>query len=131
MIGSIGPRMLEITLPHVDAWNAYFVWCDNSVEGYLPLRDQVDAVCRRVGRDPAEVQRTLALLVAFEGAIGRPAGRPDEPSPTPIPGTDPEALAAALRSFADAGIGHVQLVLDPITVGSIRALAPALRALDD
>ena len=130
MVGSIGPRMLEITLPHVDAWNAYFVWFGNSVQGYLPLRDQVDEACRAVGRDPTDVERTLALLVAFEGAVGRPAGRRDEPSPEPISGTDPARLATALRSFADVGVAHVQLVLDPITVASVRALEPALRVLD-
>ena len=30
----------------------------------------------------------------------------------------------------DAGIGHVQLVIDPITRGSIEAFAPVLRLLD-
>jgi len=129
MVGSIGPRMLEITLPHVDAWNAYFVWFGNTVEGYLPLRDKVDEACRAVGRDPAEVERTLALLVAFPDAIGRPAGSETEPQPEPIPGQDHQRLADALRGFADAGVGHVQLVLDPITVESIAALEPMLGEL--
>lgn len=129
MVGSIGPRMLGITLPHVDAWNAWFAWFGNTVDGYLPLRDQVDAACRAVGRDPAEVERTLALLVAFPDAVGREATREDQPTPEPIPG-EPAALADALRAFADAGVGHVQLVLDPITVGSIGALAPMLAILD-
>jgi alkanesulfonate monooxygenase SsuD/methylene tetrahydromethanopterin reductase-like flavin-dependent oxidoreductase (luciferase family) len=130
MVGSIGPRMLEITLPHVDAWNAYFVWFGNSVEGYLPLRERVDVACLAVGRDPATVERTLALLVSFPGAIGRPAGREEGPPPTPIAGQDPGALAATLRRFAEAGVAHVQLVLDPITVETIAALEPMLAALD-
>jgi hypothetical protein len=50
--------------------------------------------------------------------------------PDPIPGDDPAALADALRGFADAGVAHVQLVLDPITVGSIAALEPMLAAID-
>jgi alkanesulfonate monooxygenase SsuD/methylene tetrahydromethanopterin reductase-like flavin-dependent oxidoreductase (luciferase family) len=130
MIGSIGPRMLEVTLPHVDAWNTWFTWFDNSIAGYLPIRDRVDAACRAVGRNPADVARTLVLLVAFRDAVGRPAGREDAPQPDPIPGDDPDALAAALRAFADAGVSHVQLVLDPITVDSIAALEPMLAALD-
>ncbi|HET9417022.1 MAG TPA: LLM class flavin-dependent oxidoreductase [Candidatus Limnocylindria bacterium] len=129
MVGSMGPRMLEITLPHVDAWNAWFAWFGNTVEGYLPLRDRVDDACRAVGRDPAAVERTLALLVAFPGALQRQASRGGEPEPDPIPG-DAEALAPALRAFADAGVGHVQLVLDPITVDAIAALEPTLAALD-
>ena len=130
MVGSIGPRMLEITLPHVDAWNAWHAWFDNSVEGYLPLRDKVDAACRSAEREPADVERTLALLVGFTGGVGRPAGDESEPESDPIPGDDPEALAATLMDFAAAGVGHVQLVLDPITVDSIRRLKPMLAALD-
>jgi alkanesulfonate monooxygenase SsuD/methylene tetrahydromethanopterin reductase-like flavin-dependent oxidoreductase (luciferase family) len=130
MVGSIGPRMLEITLPHVDAWNAWHEWFGNSVEGYRPVRDGVDAACRAVGRDPAEVERTVALLVAFADAVGRPSGDDSEAESTPISGEDPGALAATLRDFAAEGVAHVQLVLDPITVNSIRALEPVLSALD-
>ncbi len=42
----------------------------------------------------------------------------------------PEQIAAALRGYAAVGIGHVQLVLDPITVGSIEECAPVLEQLD-
>jgi alkanesulfonate monooxygenase SsuD/methylene tetrahydromethanopterin reductase-like flavin-dependent oxidoreductase (luciferase family) len=129
MIGSIGARMLQITLPHVQAWNAWYSWFGNSPEGYRPMRDTIDAACRAVGRDPAEVERTLALLVALPGATGRPVGDVTDPQPPPIDGS-PERLAAALRAFAAEGVGHVQLVLDPITVESIRALAPTLSLLD-
>jgi alkanesulfonate monooxygenase SsuD/methylene tetrahydromethanopterin reductase-like flavin-dependent oxidoreductase (luciferase family) len=129
MVGSLGERMLSITLPHVQAWNAWFTWFDNSVEGYRPMRDAVDTACRAAGRDPAEVERTLALLVAFRGAIGRAPREPEQPDLTAIPG-DPVALAAVLRGFAAEGVGHVQLVLDPITVETIAALAPGLALLD-
>ena len=125
MVGSMGERMLSITLPHVQAWNAWFTWFDNSVDGYRPLRAAVDAACRAVGREPAEVERTLALFVAFPGARGRSLGDLTKPEVPPIPG-DPAALAAALRAFSAEGVGHVQLVLDPITVETIAALAPAL-----
>ena len=42
---------------------------------------------------------------------------------------EPEILASALRAFAAEGVGHVQLVVDPITADSIRALAPTSRRL--
>ena len=119
--------MLEITLPHVDAWNAWWAWFGNTVEGYRPLRDQVDAACRAVGRDPAEVERTVALLVAFPGVVGRKAGESEEEGVAPIRGDDPHVLAASLAAFAVEGIAHVQLVLDPITVETIAALEPMLR----
>jgi hypothetical protein len=42
----------------------------------------------------------------------------------------PEVMAAELRAYAAEGIGHVQLVVDPITEASIAALAPVLALLD-
>jgi alkanesulfonate monooxygenase SsuD/methylene tetrahydromethanopterin reductase-like flavin-dependent oxidoreductase (luciferase family) len=41
-----------------------------------------------------------------------------------------EELAAALRAYADAGIEHVQIWLDPSTVAGIEAFAPVLALLD-
>ena len=128
MVGSIGERMLRITLPHVAAWNAWFTWFGNSPDGYRALRDRVDDACREVGRDPAEVERTVAVFVSFPGAQGRQLGDRQDPDVDPIPG-DPRSLVPALRAFADEGIGHVQLVLDPITIDSIAALEPTVAAL--
>ncbi|MFO7533499.1 MAG: hypothetical protein R6W93_13645, partial [Candidatus Limnocylindrales bacterium] len=42
----------------------------------------------------------------------------------------PEEVAAMLRDFAAEGIGHVQLVIDPITPAGVESLAPILEALD-
>lgn len=129
MVGSIGERMLAITLPWVQSWNAWFTWFGNSPEGYRAIRDQVDAACRAVGRDPSTLERTVAVLVALPGGEGRPQGSHDGAPVEPISG-EPDVLAAALRAFAAEGIGHVQLVLDPITADSIAALAPTLSLLD-
>jgi alkanesulfonate monooxygenase SsuD/methylene tetrahydromethanopterin reductase-like flavin-dependent oxidoreductase (luciferase family) len=129
MVGSIGERMLRITLPHVSAWNAWFTWFGNEVDGYRPMRQHVDDACRAVGRDPAAVERTVALFVAFRGAQGRQLGDLHGPGATPIRG-EPEAVAAALQAFAAEGVAHVQLVLDPITVETIAAIEPGLRLLD-
>lgn len=129
MVGSEGPRMLGITLPHVQAWNAWFTWFGNTPEGYRPMRQRIDEACRAAGRDPSEVQRTLALFVAFPGAQGRSMGDLAEADAEPISG-EPGVLAARLRDFAEEGVAHVQLVLDPITEETIRALAGTLQRLD-
>ena len=129
MIGSEGPRMLRIALPHVESWNAWYAWNGNRPEGLARLRETVDAACRDVGRDPATVERTCAILVALPGAQGRPSGDPEDDTAPPLAGS-PEELAEALRAYARAGIAHVQLVLDPNTVQSIEAFAPVLGLLD-
>jgi hypothetical protein len=35
-----------------------------------------------------------------------------------------------MRAYAREGVRHIQLVIDPITRGSIEAFAPVLRLLD-
>jgi alkanesulfonate monooxygenase SsuD/methylene tetrahydromethanopterin reductase-like flavin-dependent oxidoreductase (luciferase family) len=125
MVGSIGERMLAITAPHVDAWNAWYDWFGNSTAGLAPLNAAVDAAASAAGRDPASIARTAAVLVQMPGGQGRVQGeRPRNPSP-PVMGA-PDVMAAGLLDFANAGISHVQLVLDPITAGSIEALGPVL-----
>jgi alkanesulfonate monooxygenase SsuD/methylene tetrahydromethanopterin reductase-like flavin-dependent oxidoreductase (luciferase family) len=47
----------------------------------------------------------------------------------PISG-EPAVLAERLREFAEEGVAHVQLVLDPITPDSVAALAPTIARLD-
>jgi hypothetical protein len=64
------------------------------------------------------------------GGTGRIMGDTDPRQVVPPLEGPPEAIAEALRAYASEGIGHVQLVVDPITEHSIAALAPALEALD-
>jgi alkanesulfonate monooxygenase SsuD/methylene tetrahydromethanopterin reductase-like flavin-dependent oxidoreductase (luciferase family) len=53
----------------------------------------------------------------------------DKQDVEPLSGT-PERMADELRAYAREGIGHVQLVLDPITRESIEGFAPVLVLLD-
>ena len=128
MVGSIGDRMLALTVPYVDAWNAWFSWTGNRPEGVTPLRAKVDAACVAAGRKPSEIQRTVAVLVRLRGGTGRGEQDPAE-QVAPLEGTS-ELIADGLRDYARRGIGHVQLVIDPINEASIEALAPVLERLD-
>ncbi len=129
LIGSNGPRMLRVTMPYADAWNSWFADIGNRPDGIPRLREIVDDACRDVGRDPAEIERTVAVLVRGPGGTGRIQGDYAEAGPPPLEGA-PDEVARSLRSYAEAGISHVQLVLDPITSDSIRTVALVLRELD-
>ena len=130
MVGSIGPRMLAATLPHVAAWNAWYADTQNAPAGVPRLRAIVDEACATVGRDPGAVERTVAVQVRMPGGTGRIMGDTDtKMAVTPLTGS-PEAIANGLRAYAAEGIGHVQLVVDPITEASVAALAPVLELLD-
>ncbi|HET9345610.1 MAG TPA: LLM class flavin-dependent oxidoreductase [Candidatus Limnocylindrales bacterium] len=130
MIGSNGERMLRITAPHVDAWNSWYADTKNEPAGVAALREKVDAACREAGRAPTEIERTVAVQVRMPGGTGREMGDTSaKMSVTPLQG-EPSALAEELRAYAREGIGHVQLVIDPITRTAIEGFAPVLRLLD-
>lgn len=129
LLGSSGPRMLRIALPYVDAWNAWYADTGNEAAGIAPLRERVDAACREVGRDPAAIERTVAVLVRLTGGVGRRSGDETLGRIRPLSGP-PAALAEAFRAYAREGIGHLQLVLDPITPAAVEELAPVLGILD-
>ena len=129
MVGSVGDRMLSITLPYVHSWNVWHTETHNSPLGVAPLMARVSDACRRVGRDPASVRASVGVLVRMPGGHGRRQGDGIDRTPNPLTGS-PERIAEELRAYARAGVQHVQLVVDPITVESIEALAPALELLD-
>jgi alkanesulfonate monooxygenase SsuD/methylene tetrahydromethanopterin reductase-like flavin-dependent oxidoreductase (luciferase family) len=110
MVGTSGPRMLEITLPHVGTWNAWYSWYGNTAAGFAALGSGVESA----------VQRSACVLVAVDGGAGE---RPLEADAPPVA---PEDLAAHLRDLAGAGADEAILVLDPINEESIRAVATAL-----
>jgi len=129
LLGSRGPRMLAIGIPHIDAWNAWYNDTGNRATGVPPLIATVDAAARAAGRDPAEIERTVAVLVQMPGGTGRFAGNYTA-SGIPALAGSPEVMADELRAYARAGIGAVQLVLDPISEASIEAFGPVLELLD-
>jgi alkanesulfonate monooxygenase SsuD/methylene tetrahydromethanopterin reductase-like flavin-dependent oxidoreductase (luciferase family) len=125
MIGSYGEKMLRLTLPHVDQWNIWFADFGNTVEGLRPFNDRIDAICADIGRDPGEIERTAALLVTGPGGSFRQTGAQGERAAKGIAGT-PEEIASTFLDFYDAGISHIQIVLDPITPQAIAWLAPVI-----
>jgi alkanesulfonate monooxygenase SsuD/methylene tetrahydromethanopterin reductase-like flavin-dependent oxidoreductase (luciferase family) len=125
MIGAsgAGPRMLELSARHADTWNTWFSGTGNTLEGLRPLLARVDAACEAVGRDPRTLERSAAVIVE----VG-----PHEPSAMtgpPVTGSAAE-IAAERRAYADAGVSHVQVWLEPNTPAGIAAFAPVLEALD-
>jgi probable F420-dependent oxidoreductase len=129
MVGSIGPRMLRITLPHVQLWNVWYADTANTPAGLEPHLRLVDDIAREVGRDPSEIERTVAVFVQMPDGKGRRSLYSRSVPPPPLKGSAAE-IADGLRAYAALGVAEVQLVVDPITQGSIEALAPVLEDLD-
>ncbi|HLX40863.1 MAG TPA: LLM class flavin-dependent oxidoreductase [Ktedonobacteraceae bacterium] len=109
LIAGRRPRMLQLTARYANAWNT--AWhVDPSVvkERY----DQFKEACTVVGRDPAEVELTIGTVVKVLSP-GEDAGE------TKMITGSPETIAARLQSFAEAGVGHLIVILEPQTVESV------------
>ena len=127
MIGGSGPRMLGLTARFADVWSRDFnevnpghpPYSPEDLAAWLP---RVDTACAEVGRDPATLERTAAVLVDLPIVSGREGW-------DALTGS-PDALAEGLRGYARAGFSHVQVWLEPSTTAGIQAFAPVLELLD-
>jgi alkanesulfonate monooxygenase SsuD/methylene tetrahydromethanopterin reductase-like flavin-dependent oxidoreductase (luciferase family) len=128
MVGSRGPRMLRLTLPHVPLWNGWLATGSSWPDAYPPLREAVDAACREVGRDPAAVERTVSVAVDPSGRREFPRHwylEGDLAGAQPLTGGTQE-IAAGIQGFAAQGVSHLQVYPIPPTLATIEALAPVL-----
>ena len=98
----------------------------------LPALQAIDAACAKTGRDPATLQRSVAMAVVLPAAEQQRTTenwarylfrRP------PATGTV-EQLADHLRTYVQKGIDHVQLWIEPFTMSGIEAFLPVLEILD-
>jgi alkanesulfonate monooxygenase SsuD/methylene tetrahydromethanopterin reductase-like flavin-dependent oxidoreductase (luciferase family) len=115
--------MLDLTARYADGWNTWFSSTGNTVDGLLPLLEKVDVACEAAGRDPAMLERSAAVIVE----VGR--HEPSAMTGPPLTGSAAE-IAAGLRAYADAGVNHVQIWLEPNTPAGIEAFAPVLEEID-
>jgi alkanesulfonate monooxygenase SsuD/methylene tetrahydromethanopterin reductase-like flavin-dependent oxidoreductase (luciferase family) len=129
LLGSTGPRMMAIALPHVDAWNVWWGEYGNTVAGFVEVRNRVAEACEQAGRDPATLAATAAVHIRLPGGAGRLMGDYTGREVGPVEGSA-AAIADHLASMADAGAAHLQLVLDPITSEAIESLGNVLAELD-
>jgi alkanesulfonate monooxygenase SsuD/methylene tetrahydromethanopterin reductase-like flavin-dependent oxidoreductase (luciferase family) len=119
MAGARAPRMLSITLPHVDAWNAWFSDYGNTAAGFAALNREVTEIAERLGRDPGTLARSACVYVR----VGAGGERTNADGAAPVPA---DRLAGHLAELADAGADEAILVVDPITEASVRRLRRAL-----
>ncbi|HEX3722984.1 MAG TPA: LLM class flavin-dependent oxidoreductase [Nitrolancea sp.] len=119
MIGANRPRMMRLTAQFADSWNANGL---GQVAGLTPKRAALEAAAAEVGRDPASLEVTGGVNIAFPDLGPVPAGADD---PAKYLGGSIEELAEGLRGYVDAGVGHVMAWLYPLNDESIARYAAA------
>jgi probable F420-dependent oxidoreductase len=128
LIGTGGERMLRLTARYADIWNAAWTRRVSELE---PRLAALDAACAEAGRDPATIERSACILIDLPGASGRGGHGETTRNSAPLFPADTAEAVAIIREYADAGISHLQVWLDPGTVAGIDTFAPVLSALRD
>jgi F420-dependent oxidoreductase-like protein len=101
-IGSAGPATLRLTARYADVWNPSGP-AGQTLEAALNASRQLDEACAAIGRDPAEIRRSVQTVV--------------DPS-------RPEATVEHLRRFQDAGFTELVIgVPGPSAVHAARVVA--------
>ena len=134
LIGTCKPRMLAVTARYADSWNAFYDDTFNKVDGIRRLKPIIDEACRKEGRDPDTLERTVTVLMADSSADPwwdrLPSDQYAEAGPlVPLSGA-PEEIAQILLEYEQEGISHLQICIEPTTCQTIEALVPVLELLD-
>jgi alkanesulfonate monooxygenase SsuD/methylene tetrahydromethanopterin reductase-like flavin-dependent oxidoreductase (luciferase family) len=109
LIAGRRPRMLQLTAQYADAWNtAWHVEPTEVQEQYNAFKQ----ACTVVGRDPATVELTVGTNVRLLSA-----GEDADATKT-ISGS-PEYIASRLQGFAEEGVTHLIVMLEPLSLESI------------
>jgi F420-dependent oxidoreductase-like protein len=131
IIGGGGPtRTPALAARYAAEYNTPFV----SVERFTEQQARVAGACEAIGRDPASLRYTAAVVVCLgadeaeyarrAAAIGR---HPDELRRNGVAGT-PDEVVAALRRWFDAGAERMYLqVLDMTDLDHLDAIATVIR----
>ncbi len=89
LIGGWGTRTLRLVAEHADIWNVPGP-PHNDVEFVAARMAVLDAHCADLGRDPAEITRSVQIIVSYD---------------------NPAATRAQIRDLIRAGVNHVVLSL--------------------
>jgi len=113
LIGGMGPKIVRpLVARHADIWN--FFAPDDPAQ-VKEIITSFDALCQKVGRDPAEVEKQTTL------------------HPKEIAGRPAKEVQSRVRGLAAVGVRHFVVSLPaPYDMGMLRTFAknvmPALRA---
>jgi len=117
LIAGKQPRMLQLVARHADQWNAAWYGhpdqADELRERLGNLRTALDAA----GRDPASLEITVGIFVAFEGA--------DADTPERALRGTVEEIADGLAGYAALDVRHLIAHVFPRTTDAVKLLGEA------
>lgn len=100
MIGGRASATLRVVAEHADLWN---IPGGGDIDGLKARSERLDSYCEEIGRDPAEITRSIHLVVSYD---------------------DPAVTRSQVNEALDAGFRHFVLSLpDPYPEGAAQWVA--------
>lgn len=118
MIGGGKPRMLRLTAQYADLWNVGYMSIPRSIEKELKA---LHKACQEVGRDPASLQQTYMVSLAWPDLLGW-----EKPKKRGWLSGTAEELAAVLAEYEARGAAHLMFHIKPSTPEGYERLARAV-----
>lgn len=118
LVGAFKPRMLRLTARYADQWNICYMSIPRSIE---TGRKAMLRACKQEGRDPATLEMTYTVSLAFPDL----AGWKNEKKRGYLTGST-EEIAEALRGYEALGASHLMFHLTPSTPEGYDRLAQAV-----
>lgn len=119
-IGAKRPRMLRLVAQYANLWNT--AWHADAM-AFQQEYEKFLMACAAVGRDRTEIEVTAGTQINLIQP-GKQAFL-DEKAVT----GSPEKLAEHIQTFADAGVDHLLVMLDPVGAAGIERFARVLELL--
>ena len=116
LIAGKQPRMLGLVAEYADQWNAAWFGPPARADELRKRISNLRAALDEAGRDPASLEMTAGIFVAFDGA--------DDAPETAIHGTT-EEVAEELAGYAELDVRHLIAHIWPRTPDAVRQLGQA------
>jgi len=117
LIAGKQPRMLGLVAEHADQWNAaWYGYVDQADQLRTRLTD-LRAALDAADRDPATLEITAGIFVAFEGA--------DDDAPEKAIRGSVEEVGTALAEYSELGVSHLIAHIWPRSPDAVARLAEA------
>ncbi len=117
LIAARGERVLRLTAKHADSWNA--AWFGVPGPRYQERVDNLHRACEAEGRDPGTLEVTVGIVVDANSDAG------EQLDPEQALRPDVDQIARALDAWREAGVGHVQVNLQPADQRTVDVLIAA------
>ena len=125
LIAGKQPRMMSLVARHADQWNAAWYGMPEEATELTERIERQRAACEAEGRDPATLQLTAGIFVAFPHLL---AGGDGEGPPNEAIRGDVDHVANAMAGYARHGIEQVIVHVWPRNATAVRELARAAAA---